>query len=52
MSTPVSHQRPFTRLTSAALAPGRNAHDRQRELVRASLLARPGNAGSTHRRWA
>jgi hypothetical protein len=27
-------------LTSAALTPGRDAHARQRELVRASLLAR------------
>ncbi|MGH2946214.1 MAG: hypothetical protein ACRDPC_08150 [Solirubrobacteraceae bacterium] len=52
MSTQVPHHRPFTRLTRAALAPGRSAHDRQRELVRASLLARPAQAGSTHRRWA
>ena len=30
-----------TRMVRAALAPGNSAHDRQRELVRASLLARP-----------
>jgi hypothetical protein len=29
------------RLVAAALAPGRSAHERQRDLVRASLLA-PG----------
>jgi hypothetical protein len=29
-----------SRLVTDALAPGRSAHDRQRELVRASLLAR------------
>jgi len=34
-------QVPVGRLVSAALAAGRSAHDRQRELVRASLLARP-----------
>jgi hypothetical protein len=34
------------RLVAAALAPGRSAHDRQRDLVRASLLA-PGR--SPHR---
>jgi hypothetical protein len=28
------------KLVAAALAPGRNAHDRQRDLVRASLLVR------------
>ena len=28
-----------SRLLAAALAPGRSAHDRQRDLVRASLLA-------------
>jgi hypothetical protein len=52
MSTPVPHQRPFTRLTSAALTPGRSLHERQRDLVRASLLARPGQTSPTHRRWA
>jgi hypothetical protein len=31
------------RLTAAALAPGRSAHERQRDLVRASLLA-PGRS--------
>jgi hypothetical protein len=34
-------QIPVGRLVSAALATGRSAHERQRELVRASLLARP-----------
>jgi hypothetical protein len=34
------------------LASGRDAHDRQRELVRASLLARPAVPRPTHRRWA
>jgi hypothetical protein len=29
-----------------------SAHERQRELVRASLLARPSVKGSTHRRAA
>jgi hypothetical protein len=29
-----------------------SAHERQRELVRASLLARPAVKGSTHRRAA
>jgi len=35
------------RLVAAALAPSRSAHDRQRDLVRASLIARPvsGRAG-------
>ena len=28
------------------------AHRRQRELVRASLIARPANSKPTHRRWA
>lgn len=40
------------RMVTAALAPGRTAHDRQRELVRASLLARPNAGRATHRRWA
>ncbi|HSD78331.1 MAG TPA: hypothetical protein VLA98_13045 [Solirubrobacteraceae bacterium] len=30
----------------------RDAHCRQRELVRLSLLACPANGQSTHRRWA
>ncbi len=30
----------------------RSAHDRQRELVRASLIARPTVKGTTHRRAA
>jgi hypothetical protein len=39
-------------MVTAALAPGRTAHDRQRELVRASLIARPAAGRPTHRRWA
>lgn len=42
----------LARLVNAALAPQRSAHDRQRELVRASLLARPAGPRPTHRRWA
>ncbi len=38
MSTPQPHTN-ATRLVAAALAPGRSAHERQRDLVRASLLA-------------
>jgi hypothetical protein len=30
----------------------RRLHDRQRELVLASLFVRPPGASSTHRRWA
>jgi hypothetical protein len=30
----------------------RNGHDRQRELVRASLIARPATPPATHRRAA
>jgi hypothetical protein len=43
------YQAPVARLVASALAPSRSAHDRQRELVRASLIARPvsGRAG----RW-
>jgi hypothetical protein len=44
--------RPVTRLVNDALAPGRSAHDRQRDLVRASLLTRPAQGRPTHRRWA
>ena len=40
------------RLMTQALAPGRDAHERQRELVRASLLVRPAGPRPTHRRWA
>jgi hypothetical protein len=38
MSTRHTRQPNASRLVAAALAPGRNAHDRQRDLVRASLL--------------
>jgi hypothetical protein len=47
-----SQPNPARRLVAAALAPGRTEHERQRELVRASLLARPAGARPTHRRWA
>jgi len=30
----------------------RDPHRRQRDLVRASLLARPSGSAPTHRRWA
>ncbi len=50
-STP-SSPAPVRHMVASALAPGRTAHDRQRELVRASLIARPGTRRPTHRRWA
>jgi hypothetical protein len=40
---------PISPKISAAAA---EAHDRQRSLVLASLVARPGADRSTHRRWA
>jgi hypothetical protein len=40
MSTTSTAQTIVARLTTVALTPGRDAHARQRELVRASLLAR------------
>ena len=48
-------QRPTTASKPQALAPIlalRDRHDRQRELVRASLLARPAVRSTTHRRAA
>jgi hypothetical protein len=39
------------RAARVALA-AREAHRRQRELVRASLVCRPPAAHPTHRRWA
>jgi hypothetical protein len=48
-------QRPTTASKPQALAPVlalRDRHDRQRELVRASLLARPAVRSTTHRRAA
>jgi len=42
MTTP-QPQPNASRLVASALAPGRSAHDRQRDLVRASLLA-PGRS--------
>jgi hypothetical protein len=44
------YRSPVGRLVTAALAPTRNAHDRQRELVQASLIARPPDARATRRR--
>jgi hypothetical protein len=37
---------------SRATAALRDAHRRQRELVRASLMCRPAVGRPTHRRWA
>ena len=51
----MSSPRPSTAAKANALAPVlalRSAHDRQRELVRASLIARPTVKGTTHRRAA
>jgi hypothetical protein len=36
----------------ALLAPGKDPHARQVDLVRASLLACPAASRPTHRRWA
>ena len=52
MPASLPSQRPVARLVSSALAPGRSAHERQRDLVRASLLSRPAQGRPTHRRWA
>ncbi len=51
MSTPRPHiaEKPSTLGVTLSL---RSAHERQRELVRASLLARPGVKSPTHRRAA
>jgi len=38
MSSRHTRQPNASRLVAAALAPGRTAHDRQRDLVRASLM--------------
>jgi hypothetical protein len=51
----MSSPRPSTAGKPNALGPVlalRSAHDRQRELVRASLIARPTVKGTTHRRAA
>jgi hypothetical protein len=51
----MSSPRPITaaKLSMLGLAlSAPSAHERQRELVRASLLARPAVKGSTHRRAA
>jgi hypothetical protein len=37
---PSTAQPKLTQVVAVALRPGRSAHDRQRELVRASLLCR------------
>jgi hypothetical protein len=52
MSSTRPHQAPVARLVAAALAPSRSAHDRQRELVRASLIARPVIGRAVRRRAA
>jgi hypothetical protein len=46
------HHAPGARLVAAALASTRSAHDRQRELVRASLVARPADARAADQRPA
>jgi hypothetical protein len=51
MSSPRPHNAEKPATLSLAPSP-RSVHERQRELVRASLLARPAVKGSTHRRAA
>jgi hypothetical protein len=51
----MSSHRPHTEAKPSVLGVAlsmRSAHERQRELVRASLLCRPAVKGSTHRRAA
>jgi hypothetical protein len=51
----MSSPRPITAAKSSTLGIAlsmQSAHERQRELVRASLLARPAVKGSTHHRAA
>jgi hypothetical protein len=53
--SPMNAQRPTTTFNPQAPAPVlalRDHHDRQRELVRASLLARPTVRSTTHRHAA
>jgi hypothetical protein len=52
MAVPRPPHTPVVRLVAAALAPSRSAHDRQRELVRASLIARPVDPRAGRRRPA
>jgi hypothetical protein len=52
---PTSHPQDGRAVDAAALRRAlddQDAHCRQRELVRLSLLARPAPTGPTHRRWA
>ncbi|MEA2251351.1 MAG: hypothetical protein QOI62_1878 [Solirubrobacteraceae bacterium] len=52
MSPPLPASAPKSQQLGAALS-SREFHVRQRELVRASLFARPASAKrGTHRRWA
>jgi hypothetical protein len=53
--SPMNAPRPTTASKPQALGAVlalRDSHDRQRELVRASLIARPAVKGTTHRRAA
>jgi hypothetical protein len=52
MAVAPRYDAPGARLAAAALAPSRGAHDRQRELVLASLIARPADAHDANRRAA
>ncbi len=52
MAVAPRYDAPGARLVAAALAPSRGAHDRQRELVIASLIARPADERDTNRRAA
>jgi hypothetical protein len=52
MAVAPRYDAPGARLAAAALAPSRGAHDRQRELVLASLIARPADAQDANRRAA
>jgi hypothetical protein len=51
MSSPRPHNAEKPSMLSVAPSP-RSVHERQRELVRASLLACPTVKGTTHRRAA
>jgi hypothetical protein len=50
MTVAARYDAPGARLVAAALAPSRAAHDRQRELVIASLIARPADERDTNHR--
>jgi hypothetical protein len=52
MAVAPRYDAPGARLVADALAPSRGAHDRQRELVIASLIVRPADERDTNRRAA